>query len=243
LSDIGAGEPESRRCVLARAITSFLPDTGARCARFTTIREIDMPMFRKIIPAAALASVVAAFSAPSFAKYDCYDFSGLAPGTRYTVGDVVNARHSTVSIRQYFFASGNPSTADERGVNVTTSKIAGGAPPELGLYLVSAQVQPHKPIQKLRVKLAQSISQTGGFAHANIEVNGERHHSPNGFAGMNGRTIGQPAKGRVSIVSSMAPHAGNWQNGTLELTAVSGGIESVTLGAHTWHMDDYCIGR
>jgi hypothetical protein len=47
----------------------------------------------------------------------------------------------------------------------------------------------------------------------------------------------------VQITSAMAPHGdGNWQNGTLELQAVQGAIETVTLGAHTWKIDDLCFG-
>jgi hypothetical protein len=41
----------------------------------------------------------------------------------------------------------------------------------------------------------------------------------------------------------MAPHEGNWQSGTLELRATAGQIESVTIGGHTWRIDDLCFGR
>ena len=196
-------------------------------------------------PGRALALAITAFamSAPALAQEQCFDFSGTVAAQRYTVGDSLNVRHATVTFKQYF-TNGNPATADERHAEAKPSQIAGGAPPELGLYLIGMQIRPNQPVTQMRLRVAQSISSTGGFANANIEVNGERHESPSGFAGMNGKTIGQPAKGRVQIRSSMAPHGdGNWQNGTLEMRAVQGHIETVTIGVHTGRVDNLCFEK
>lgn len=208
------------------------------------VRPVGRALAAKAALTGALAAALVALAAPAHAvQFECYDFSNLPEGSQYTVGDSVDARHSTATIKQYF-TNGNPAKADARKALVQRSQIAGGSAPELALYLVSVEVRPNQPITHMRVKVAQSISQTGAFANANIAVNGERHESPNGFAGMNGHTIGRPGKGRVQITSSMAPVGdGNWQRGTLELRAVSGHIESILLGGHSWHLDDYCIAR
>ena len=198
-------------------------------------------MKRNLLRAAVITAAACGLAAPASAQSQCFDFSGTVPAQRYTVGDSLNVRHATVTFRQYF-TNGNPATAEARHAEAGQTQIAGGAPPELGLYLIGMQIRPNQPVTRLRLRVAQSISSTGGFANANIEVNGERHESPSGFRGMDGKTIGRPAQGRVQIRSSMAPHGdGNWQNGTLELRAVQGRIETVTLGAHTWRADDVCI--
>ena len=191
-----------------------------------------------VATAAALTTATAAH-----AQFECYDFSGLASDSKYTVGDVINARHATITIKQYFWG-GAPTTAEARNAQVRNSKIAGGASPEMYLYLVSVNVVPNSPVTRVRTRLAQSIGGTGKYTNANIEVNGERHESPSGFAAMNGKTIGQASKGRASITSSMAPYSdGNWLNGTLELRATQGAIESFTLGGHTWSIDDMCFAK
>jgi hypothetical protein len=192
----------------------------------------------------ALAAVCAGLMTGSaYAQFECYDFSGLASDSKYTVGDVINARHATITIKQYFWG-GAPTTAEARNAQVRNSKIAGGAAPEMYLYLVSVNVVPNSPVTRVRTRLAQSIGGTGQYSNANIEVNGERHESSSGFAAMNGRTIGQASKGRASITSSMAPYGnGNWNNGTLELRATQGAIESFTLGGHTWSIDDMCFAK
>jgi hypothetical protein len=202
-----------------------------------------MNTFSRIALAAMGASMLLAGAAPAAAKQvHCYDFSGLAPDSRYTVGDAVDARHATITFRQYF-TNGNPSTNDARHAKVVRSKIAGGASPEMGLYLIGVNIQPKEPVSRMRLNVAQSISQTGGFANANLEVNGERIELPTGFAGANGRTLGRAPHGRATVTAQMAPHAGNWHAGTIEIVAEKGHIGSVTFGGHTWHMDNVCLER
>lgn len=185
-----------------------------------------------------LASSAATAAAP---QYQCYDFNNLAADSKYTVGDVIETRHADITIKPYF-NNGNPVTADARNAHVVTSEIAGGASPELSLYLVSVEIVPKQPVTRVRTRLAQNISQTGGFANANIQVNGEKHESPSGFAAMDGKSIGRPAKGTATIAANVTPSGGgNWHNGTLELNATQGAIESFTLGGHSWRIDDMCF--
>lgn len=57
------------------------------------------------------------------AKRDCFDFSALTPGTKYELGDTVKAGHATITIRDYL---GTGAPAENRGVWITDTKIAGG---------------------------------------------------------------------------------------------------------------------
>jgi len=203
-------------------------------------RGLDKAFVAAIGAASIAALGCDAYAAPP-AQYKCYDFEALAPDTRYSVGDVIETRHATITIRQYF-NNGNPVTADARNAHVVTSAIAGGASPELALYLVSVNVVPKQPVTRVRTRLAQNFTETGGFANANIAVNGEKRESPTGFAGMDGNSIGRPAKGVASITAAVAPTGGgNWHYGTLELEATQGGIESFALGGHQWRIDDMCF--
>lgn len=188
---------------------------------------------------AAVLTTGVANAAP--AQYHCYDFDGLASDANYAVDDVIETRHATITIKEYFI-NGDPATAATRGAQVASSQVAGGAPPEMLFKLVSVKVVPKKPVSRVRTRLAQSISKDGGFSHANIQVNGEKHESPGGFSAMDGRSIGRSATGRAQIRADIAtPTTGNWHAGTFELKATQGLIESFKLGGHTWRIDDLCL--
>lgn len=193
------------------------------------------------ICAALIATLLIGIANAAPAQYECYNFDDLDPAASYTVGDVIDTKHATITIKQYF-TNGIPAAADVRGAKSSLSLIAGGTPPELLVTLVSVNVVPKQAVTRVRTRLAQNISQDGAFANANIEVNREKHESPNGFAGMDGKKIGRPNKGRALITSDVAPTSNNWHAGTLTLEAKPGQtIESFTLGGHTWRIDDMCF--
>ena len=196
----------------------------------------------RLLAAAVLALVLAPASHAAPAQYQCYNFEDLVAGTEYTVGQVIDTEHATITIKPYFTNSA-PATATVRHAESAPGNIAGGTAPELSLYLVSVNVVPKQPVTRIKTLLAQNISQTGDFANANVEVNGEKHESPRGFAQMDGKRIGKPGKGRAEIRASVLPTSANWHAGTLELRAKPGeAIESFTLGGHTWRIDDLCFG-
>jgi len=202
-----------------------------------------MKQFKKMtLWSVALVLVIVTNSHAAPAQYQCYNFDDLVAGKEYTVGDVIDTEHATITIKPYF-TNGTPATATVRHAESAPANIAGGTAPELSLYLVSLNVVPHQPVTRIKTLLAQNISQTGDFADANIEVNGEKHESPRGFAQMNGKSIGKPGKGRAKIRATVLPTSANWHAGTLEVRAKLGeAIESFTLGGHTWRVDDMCFG-
>lgn len=205
---------------------------------------------KRYIPGAVLsagAAAVLALSQPAAAtpaQYECYDFGGLAPNTEYNVGDVIDARHARIEIGQYF-SGGSPATADARKVKVVSSKIAGGAAPEVSVYLARVKVNPNGPVTRVRMNIAQSIAKDGGHANANIEVNGDKHEAPGGIAQMNGKTIGPSAA--ATLVSSMAPVGGsdsNWHAGTLEIRANTGRtIDTFSIGGVALRLDNLCFAK
>jgi hypothetical protein len=186
-----------------------------------------------------LAAVIAAISVmPAYASDHCYDFDGLPVGSKYSLGQTVDARHSLITFRNYKM-NGNPIGTKVSSAETQQAKIAGGTPPEMGLKTITVQVTPKEPVTRVRVRLAQNMTPTGGYATANFEVNGEQHESPTGFAATNGKRLGG-----AEFAASFANTAGNWHVGTLEIRAKPGGeIKSFSIGGHTWRLDDMCLSR
>jgi hypothetical protein len=192
-----------------------------------------------IMAAPALLGASLAQAGPT--QYQCFDFGSLVAGREYTVGETIDTEHATITIKPYF-SNGNPATATVRHAESVVTNFAGGTAPELSLYLVSVNVVPKQPIAAFKMLLAQSIGQAGEFANANIEVNGEKHESPRGFAQMDGKRIGKPGKGRAEVTVNMLPASGNWHAGALDVRAKPGEtLASFTLGGHTWRIDDLCF--
>lgn len=185
--------------------------------------------------ATALA-LTAGLAAPASAAEQCYDFSRLKLGTTYHIGDTVDAQHATITFRPYKM-NGNEVGGAANFAEVQQAQIAGGTAPEMGMKTLAFQLQPKQPVKQVRMRLAQNMTPTGGFGVANFEVNGEQHESPNGFAAADGRRLGG-----AQISANLVNNAGNWHVGTLQIRARPGGtIDSVTIGGHTWRVDNVCL--
>jgi len=176
-------------------------------------------------------------ASPAFAKFECYDFSGLTVGTEYSSGNTVNANFATIEFRPYQ-VGGVPVGSDIGGATVQQAQIAGGAAPEMEMKTLTVQIVPNKPIKRMRVQLAQNITPTGGFGESNFEVNGERRDGPS-FESVNGKRLGG-----TEFRAKSANNTANWHVGTVELHAKPGGqINGFSVGGHTWRLDNMCIDR
>lgn len=194
-----------------------------------------MNTFRTLSIAAALAAVGAA--SPVVAQVKCYDFSGLPVGSKYHIGDTVNARHSTITFQPYT-NNGNPVGGAVNFAEAMQSKIAGGAPPEMAMKTLTVNIVPIQPVTRVRMRLAQNMTPTGGFGISNFEVNGEKHEGPS-FDSANGKRLGG-----AEFSTSFSNPGGNWYVGTFQLRAQPGGeIKSFSIGGHTWRLDELCMGK
>jgi hypothetical protein len=189
-----------------------------------------------LIKTAAAVALAAAGAAQ--AQQQCYDFGGLAVGTTYHIGDTVNARHATITFQPYTMGGGNPVGGAVNQAEVQQAKIAGGAPPEMGMKTLTVKVAPNAPVTRVRMRLAQNMTPTGGFGTSNFEVNGERHEGPS-FASADGKLLGG-----AKISASFTNTGGNWHVGTFELRAKpEAPITSFAVGGHTWRLDDMCFAK
>lgn len=172
----------------------------------------------------------------------CYDFSNMSENASYTVGDVIETDFATINIKEYT-VNGAPVEASNRRAEAIRADMAGGASPELNLYVVALNVVPKKPVSKITTQIAQSIAANGNYADAGIGVNKRGYKSLTGFSDMNGKVLGTAAKGKAKISTNILPvgNGGNWHRGTLEFRAVQGSIESIRLGGHAWRIDNMCF--
>lgn len=191
----------------------------------------------RIASFATAAAAAWAAAGPAAAQYQCYDFGGLPMNRQHHIGDTFNGQHVTIKLRPYTMGGTQVGEA-ANFAEVQQALIAGGSAPELALKTLAVQVTPNQPITRMRVRLAQQITPTGGFGTSNFEVNGQRHEGPS-FASANGKRLGG-----AEISASFANTSGNWHVGTLELRAKpGGGITSFSIGGHTWRMDDMCVDK
>jgi hypothetical protein len=190
---------------------------------------------KRILGTAVGIALIAAGTAN--AQQQCYDFSGLAVGTTYHIGDTVNARHATITFKSYH-NDGNPVGGAANFAEVQQAQIAGGAAPEMGMKTLTVQIEPIQPVTRVRARLAQNMTPTGGFGISNFEINGERREGES-FAAANGKRLGG-----AEITASFTNPGGNWHVGTVELRAKPGGdIKTFSIGGHTWRLDDLCFGQ
>jgi hypothetical protein len=214
---------------------------GVRSSRVSNIRYSGRSEIMKrltgIIAAVTLTTVGIALKAAAPSQQHCYDFDGLPVGTTYHINDTVNAKHATITFTPYL-NNGTPVGGAANEAEVAQSKIAAGAPPEMGMKTLTVQIVPVQPVTRIRMKLAQNMTPTGGFGISNFEVNGERREGPS-FADADGKRLGG-----AEFTATFSNPAGNWHIGTLELQAKPGNeIKSFSIGGHTWRLDDVCFAK
>lgn len=182
------------------------------------------------------------------ADTECYDFTDLAAGTTYGVGDTVSAGHSTIALREFYVDGGSPSQLDESGgyqhALVQNSRLAQGSAPELRMVMTNATVTPDSPIRKVELKFAENTGGAGPIS--NLEVNGEKRVVKGGLIQANGKVLGNKSTGKAAVIVSYDTVAEGigFNRGTLRLHATRGAIESWSIGGSSqFFLDDVCITR
>ena len=99
--------------------------------------------FKVITQLAGLSYLI--LSAYQAQASQCFDFSNLPEGTIYELGQTYYFDFGTVEVTDFYLTPGNPATPANQAANVTPSQIAGGARPEIHLYLVGLKITPYQP--------------------------------------------------------------------------------------------------
>jgi hypothetical protein len=161
----------------------------------------------------------------ALAAHVIYDFSSLASGSTYHVGDVVNAANGTIELKKFQREDG---TWTDTGVAkvVTSTHAAGSATKELNLNNIMVRVIPDTPAVSATFKYAYF----GG--NVNLGVNGD-HRNVTRLIELDGTVVGG-CDISVTLVGSLNNH-----NGVVVITPQAGNtIEMFGVGGQEFYIDD-----
>lgn len=185
-----------------------------------------------------------AISGTAWSAEQCYDFSGIAPGSEYAIdGSVpIPIDIGEVRVRPLKYDGHEVAPANRFFRVAETQQIAGGAAPEMQGKNVALQMIPSQPAKRITLKFSHQPGANGERV-ANVEVNGERHEWRGSLGKLNDKTIGT-SNHTTRFKVRLAPVGdSNWVSGELRLEGKSDHIKSFTLGAAELRLDDVCFER
>jgi hypothetical protein len=169
--------------------------------------------------------VAALASATALAANAIYNFTSLAAGTTYTVGDVIAAANATIELTQFQWSDGTW-TAGGIATVVSSTNAAGSAPRELNLNNINVRVIPNNPATSATFKYAWF----GG--NVNLGVNGNLSNVLEPML-WNGIVLGS-----ASVTVTQVNIAGGYR-GTVTITPQVGTtIERFGTGGQEYYIDD-----
>jgi hypothetical protein len=151
---------------------------------------------------------------------ECVDFESLVLETQYTYGDIFFDSGASITVKEFFFASGTSTTGGYTEVGDTGQ--AGGS----GLELQVNNVNLAFDFGHALTGLSFLFGEYGG--NLNIEINGDFRNFGN-FADIDGATIGGVT---VSVTNGLGNDTGQVQ--------LSGTINSFAVGGQELWIDDLC---
>lgn len=211
-------------------------------------RSIDMGRTFAIFVALVLATGVPVAQADT----QCYDFSGPAIGTKYHIGDTVNAKHSVIHLQKFRTMNGPSESGVQEAEIIQSNLPQGEGPPSLKFTSIVAQVVPQKKVKEITMKYAENVGVTGQHT-INFGVNGERRVLHGTLGQLDGQILGDPQRGgkvKVSVTANPDGNGSYWIRGNLTLRSIAGpgplfpnkGIQVMAMGeASQFVIDDYCI--
>lgn len=160
----------------------------------------------------------------------CYEFSNLAAGTTYSVGDSLITPEATIELKGY--SEGGIIHTDGEA-RIQASNQAGGVSPELVPSWINVQITPDQPLNALRIRIHES------YGHNNIKVNGDKrevghlHH-------LGGTIIGNSLI-TVTVPPTATHDSFHNYTGELIVTPLTGSIDVFSIGGQELIIDDFCM--
>lgn len=174
----------------------------------------------------------------------CYGFSGLPDDRVFNIGEVFEAEHLKMHVRNYV-RNGGTQNPEGHFIKVQSTRIASSAAAEqseLYLYGATMQIVPRQPVAQIRFRLAENRGNNLG-RHANLQINGKVHEVAGSLHDLDGKVLGDAASGQYRVEVKLRPTvpAGDWFHGTMQVRALSGQIASFGIGSTPMVVDDVCF--
>jgi hypothetical protein len=202
--------------------------------------ETDMST-RHLTLAAVLATSVFAIGTATASAQTCWDFATLDQSNLYRLGDVFRAPTATIEMKHYLL-NGNKNSNPAGVAHAQPTQIAGGPSPEFRLYLLNAHITPDTPVNTFSYQFGLMLNGVSGLGHANLGVNGELVEVTTSMASLNNQVLGDPALGTVLVTVNMTtPPGASPERGTVQLQALTGSIQKVTIGGIQMFIDRVCF--
>lgn len=160
----------------------------------------------------------------------CYEFSNLAAGTTYAVGDTLVTPAGTIALKGY--SEGGVIHTDGEA-RIQADNQAGGVANELVPSWINVQVTPDQPLDALRLRIHES------YGHNNIEVNGDKREV--GHLHHLGGTIIGNALITVTVPPAATHDPFHNYTGELIVTPLTGSIDVFSIGGQELIIDDFCM--
>ena len=172
-----------------------------------------------------LGAFIALASTTALAANAIYNFTSLASGTTYVVGDVVNAADATIELTRFQWDDGTWTAAGIATV-VTSTTAAGSPTKELNLNNIMVRVIPDTPATSATYKYAD----LGG--NVNLGVNGD-HRNVGDLIALDGTVVGN-----CDITVTQVAIAGG-HRGVVTITPQAGfDIDMFGVGGQEFYVDD-----
>ena len=183
-------------------------------------------------------------TSPAFATEVCYDYSDLPLNSELWPGDSLNLGPVTIYVNALQTLAGTFIDHGEEVLNVNNSNIVGTSP-ELHQYFSTLRIEPVQPLTKVTMRFAQNGGINDNYLYSNLGINYERLQLKHGIASADGLVFGDNQIGQIQFSTSLAnisdPADGYWMGGDLTLTALNGGIATLTIGSVQTKIDDICL--
>ena len=174
----------------------------------------------------------------------CYGFSGLQDDRVFNIGEVFEAEHLKMHVRNYMRDGVTQNPAGHYIKVQSTRRAASTAAEQSELYIYGAtmQIVPKNPVAQISFRVAENRGSPTAGRHSNIELNGTLHEVASSLRDLHDRQITSGgATVRLDVKLASNGPTSDWFPGSVRVRALSGQIASFGIGSTPMVVDDVCF--